>query len=210
MKWNGFVVVFAGLSHYKNRIDKQRTVDGSMGSSSSALLSMPRLDNQGGCKTERLHTLSTPLGPYDKNYSRKRLREHSLERADSEFPLTHPHIDVLEFETQQLHLCVFTLHSLPETFPGHKQPLHNTGQHTLIASQPSDAPAVHVVRYLHTARHRQPGRLQHTGKDAPAPPATVSLEINWRKSRFHLRSWFNTVNVNVALLLNPSFCKNLT
>ncbi|XP_043957768.1 KAT8 regulatory NSL complex subunit 1-like isoform X4 [Gambusia affinis] len=73
------------LSHCKNRIDKQRTVDGSMGSnsSSSAILSMPRLDNQGGCKTERLHTLSTPLGPYDKNYSRKRLREHSLDRADT-------------------------------------------------------------------------------------------------------------------------------
>ncbi|MEQ2282534.1 hypothetical protein AMECASPLE_001751 [Ameca splendens] len=73
------------LSHYKNRIDKQRTVDGSLGSnsSSSAVLSMPRLDNQGGCKTERLHTLSTPLGPYDKNYSRKRLREHSLDRADT-------------------------------------------------------------------------------------------------------------------------------
>ncbi|XP_032430121.1 KAT8 regulatory NSL complex subunit 1 isoform X3 [Xiphophorus hellerii] len=72
------------LSHCKNRIDKQRTVDGSMGSnSSSAILSMPRLDNQGGCKTERLHTLSTPLGPYDKNYSRKRLREHSLDRTDT-------------------------------------------------------------------------------------------------------------------------------
>uniref|UniRef100_A0A3B3XTJ3 PEHE domain-containing protein n=1 Tax=Poecilia mexicana TaxID=48701 RepID=A0A3B3XTJ3_9TELE len=73
------------LSHCKNRIDKQRTVDGSMGSnsSSSAILTMPRLDSQGGCKTERLHTLSTPLGPYDKNYSRKRLREHSLDRADT-------------------------------------------------------------------------------------------------------------------------------
>ncbi|KAM4526607.1 KAT8 regulatory NSL complex subunit 1-like isoform 2-T5 [Fundulus diaphanus] len=74
------------LSHYKNRIDKQRTADGSMGSNSSsscAVLSMPRLDNQGGCKTERLHTLSTPFGPYDKNYSRKRLREHSLDRADT-------------------------------------------------------------------------------------------------------------------------------
>ncbi|XP_054899098.1 KAT8 regulatory NSL complex subunit 1-like isoform X2 [Poeciliopsis prolifica] len=73
------------LSHCKNRIDKQRTVDGNMGSnsSSSAILSMPRLDNQAGCKTERLHTLSTPLGPYDKNYSRKRLREHSLDRADT-------------------------------------------------------------------------------------------------------------------------------
>ncbi|XP_012718228.2 KAT8 regulatory NSL complex subunit 1 isoform X1 [Fundulus heteroclitus] len=75
------------LSHYKNRIDKQRTADGSMGSNSSssscAVLSMPRLDNQGGCKTERLHTLSSPFGPYDKNYSRKRLREHSLDRADT-------------------------------------------------------------------------------------------------------------------------------
>lgn len=87
------MVGVAGLSHCKNRIDKQRTVDGSMGSnSSSAILSMPRLDNQGGCKTERLHTLSTPLGPYDKNYSRKRLREHSLDRTDSEFPLTHKSI----------------------------------------------------------------------------------------------------------------------
>uniref|UniRef100_A0A096M3J5 KAT8 regulatory NSL complex subunit 1 n=1 Tax=Poecilia formosa TaxID=48698 RepID=A0A096M3J5_POEFO len=73
-------VSVAGLSHCKNRIDKQ-----SMGSnsSSSAILTMPRLDSQGGCKTERLHTLSTPLGPYDKNYSRKRLREHSLDRADT-------------------------------------------------------------------------------------------------------------------------------
>ncbi|XP_015240053.1 PREDICTED: KAT8 regulatory NSL complex subunit 1 isoform X2 [Cyprinodon variegatus] len=79
------------LSHYKNRIDKQRTADVSVGgnsstSSSSAVLSMPRLDNQGGCKTERLHALSSPFGPYDKNYSRKRLREHSLERADTASP----------------------------------------------------------------------------------------------------------------------------
>ncbi|XP_013870270.1 KAT8 regulatory NSL complex subunit 1 [Austrofundulus limnaeus] len=64
------------LSHYKNRVDKQRSVDG-------GVLSGARLDNQGGCKTERLHGLSGPLGPYDKNYSRKRTREPSLDRSDT-------------------------------------------------------------------------------------------------------------------------------
>uniref|UniRef100_A0A1A8CTG9 KAT8 regulatory NSL complex subunit 1 n=1 Tax=Nothobranchius kadleci TaxID=1051664 RepID=A0A1A8CTG9_NOTKA len=71
------------LSHYKNRVEKQRTVDSSMSSSSSTVMSMPRLDNQSGCKTERLHGLASPFGPYDKNYSRKRFREHSLDRTDS-------------------------------------------------------------------------------------------------------------------------------
>lgn len=54
------------------------------GSSSSAVLNTARLEGQPGCKTERLQALSTPLGPFDKNYSRKRLREHSLDRTDCE------------------------------------------------------------------------------------------------------------------------------
>ncbi|XP_023149246.1 KAT8 regulatory NSL complex subunit 1 isoform X1 [Amphiprion ocellaris] len=74
------------LGHYKNRAEKPRTVDSSVGGgggSSSAVLNTARLEGQALCKTERLQTVTTPLGPYDKNYSRKRLREHSLDRADS-------------------------------------------------------------------------------------------------------------------------------
>ncbi|XP_073345348.1 KAT8 regulatory NSL complex subunit 1 isoform X4 [Pagrus major] len=70
------------LGHYKNRAEKPRTADSSVGSS-SAVLNTARLEGQAVCKTERLQTLSTPLGPFDKNYSRKRLREHSLDRTDS-------------------------------------------------------------------------------------------------------------------------------
>ncbi|XP_028423605.1 KAT8 regulatory NSL complex subunit 1 isoform X2 [Perca flavescens] len=78
-------VSVAGLSHYKNRAEKQRTADSSVGSSSSssAVLNTARLEGQAVCKLERLQGLSTPLGPYDKNYSRKRLREHSLDRTDT-------------------------------------------------------------------------------------------------------------------------------
>ncbi|TMS22417.1 KAT8 regulatory NSL complex subunit 1 [Larimichthys crocea] len=72
------------LGHYKNRAEKPRTADSSVGgSSSSAVLNTPRLEGQAVCKTERLQAISTPLGPFDKNYSRKRLREHSLDRADT-------------------------------------------------------------------------------------------------------------------------------
>ncbi|KAF3704023.1 KAT8 regulatory NSL complex subunit 1 MLL1/MLL complex subunit KANSL1 MSL1 -like protein 1 [Channa argus] len=71
------------LGQYKNRGEKQRAVDSSMGSSSSAVLKTARLEAHGVCKTERLQALSTPLGPYDKNYGRKRLREHSLDRTDT-------------------------------------------------------------------------------------------------------------------------------
>lgn len=74
------------LGHNKNRAEKTRTVDGSMGGvsgSSGAVMNTTRLEGQAVCKTERLQAISTPLGPYDKNYSRKRLREHSLDRADS-------------------------------------------------------------------------------------------------------------------------------
>ncbi|XP_071317997.1 KAT8 regulatory NSL complex subunit 1 isoform X7 [Trachinotus anak] len=70
------------LGHYKNRAEKPRTVDCSVGSS-SAVLNTTRLEGQAVCKTERLQALSTPLGPYDKTYSRKRLREPSLDRTDT-------------------------------------------------------------------------------------------------------------------------------
>lgn len=56
-----------------------------MGGGSSGVLNTTRLEGQAGCKTERLQALSTPLGPFDKNYSRKRLREHSLDRTDCEW-----------------------------------------------------------------------------------------------------------------------------
>ncbi|XP_069016119.1 KAT8 regulatory NSL complex subunit 1-like isoform X2 [Embiotoca jacksoni] len=75
------------LGHYKNRVEKPRAADGGVGvggsSSGGGMLNTPRLEGQTVCKMERLQGLSTPLGPYDKNYSRKRLREHSLDRADS-------------------------------------------------------------------------------------------------------------------------------
>ncbi|XP_020773848.1 KAT8 regulatory NSL complex subunit 1 isoform X2 [Boleophthalmus pectinirostris] len=67
------------LGHYKSR-EKQRSLESGGSSSSSAVLNSSRLDSQ--CKSERLQT-STPLGPYDKSFSRKRLREHSLERSDT-------------------------------------------------------------------------------------------------------------------------------
>ncbi|XP_034073386.1 KAT8 regulatory NSL complex subunit 1-like isoform X2 [Gymnodraco acuticeps] len=66
-------VSVAGLGHYKNRAEKLRPVDSSGGGSSSQVY-----------KAERLQGLSSPhLVPYDKNYSRKRLREHSLDRTDT-------------------------------------------------------------------------------------------------------------------------------
>ncbi|KAL6094397.1 kansl1 [Pungitius sinensis] len=68
------------LGHYKNRAEKPRTMDSSVG---GGALTAARLEGQAVCKTERLQGLSLPLGPYDKNYSRKRLREHSLDRADT-------------------------------------------------------------------------------------------------------------------------------
>ncbi|KAK9530828.1 hypothetical protein VZT92_012308 [Zoarces viviparus] len=72
------------LGHYKNRAEKPRTVDSSVGGGGgSSALNAARLEGHAVCKTERLQGLSTPLGPYDKNYSRKRLREHSLDRADT-------------------------------------------------------------------------------------------------------------------------------
>ncbi|XP_026170786.1 KAT8 regulatory NSL complex subunit 1 isoform X1 [Mastacembelus armatus] len=70
------------LGHYKNRAEKPRTAESSMGSS-SAVLNSARLEPQAVCKTERLQALPTTLGPYDKSYSRKRLREHSLDRTDT-------------------------------------------------------------------------------------------------------------------------------
>ncbi|XP_061782834.1 KAT8 regulatory NSL complex subunit 1-like isoform X1 [Nerophis lumbriciformis] len=49
------------LGHYKSRADKLRM-----------------LESGAACKTERLH-----VTPYERNYSRKRLREPSLDRSDS-------------------------------------------------------------------------------------------------------------------------------
>nr|XP_046232819.1 KAT8 regulatory NSL complex subunit 1 isoform X2 [Scatophagus argus] len=72
-------VSVAGLGHYKNRAEKPRPADSSVGSS-SAVLNTARLEGQAVCKTERLQAISTP---FDKNYSRKRLREHSLDRTDT-------------------------------------------------------------------------------------------------------------------------------
>ncbi|KAI3365016.1 hypothetical protein L3Q82_000954 [Scortum barcoo] len=80
------------LGHCKNRIEKPRAVDssggssvvgGGSGSSSGAVLNASRLEGQATYKTERLQPISPQLGPFDKNYSRKRLREHSLDRTDS-------------------------------------------------------------------------------------------------------------------------------
>lgn len=59
-------------------------MDGAM-SSSTSVLHTPRLEGQSLCKAERLQSMNTSLGPYDRSYSRKRLREHSLERMDCEF-----------------------------------------------------------------------------------------------------------------------------
>lgn len=73
---------------HKRSAEKSRTVDSSVGGGggggSSGVMNAARLEGQAVCKTERLQAISTPLGPYDKNYSRKRIREHSLERADCE------------------------------------------------------------------------------------------------------------------------------
>ncbi|XP_029953305.1 KAT8 regulatory NSL complex subunit 1 isoform X2 [Salarias fasciatus] len=74
------------LGHYKNRSEKPRPVDSGVAAaagSSSSVLNSARLEGPAVCKTERLQGLAGSLGPYDKNYSRKRLREHSLDRADS-------------------------------------------------------------------------------------------------------------------------------
>ncbi|XP_056285149.1 KAT8 regulatory NSL complex subunit 1-like isoform X2 [Pseudoliparis swirei] len=72
-------VSVAGLGHYKNRAEKPRTVDSGVGGAGL------RLEGQAVCKSERLQGgLSTSsLGPYDKNYGRKRLREHALDRTDT-------------------------------------------------------------------------------------------------------------------------------
>lgn len=161
----------AGLGHYKNRAEKQRTAESSAGSSSSAVLNTARLEGQAVCKTERLQTISTPLGPYDKNYSRKRLREHSLDRTDSELFISDNRFMVVKIKLKPRRklsiVCLFSS-SLPETFPGLEQPLPNSGKHALVLvhSQPPHTPAVHVFRELHTAGPKQPKRPKHTSKQA--------------------------------------------
>ncbi|XP_028990053.1 KAT8 regulatory NSL complex subunit 1-like isoform X2 [Betta splendens] len=67
------------LGHYKNRAEKQRTVESGAGSSGGA----GRAEAQAACRAERLQALSSALGPYDKSYGRKRPRETSLDRSDT-------------------------------------------------------------------------------------------------------------------------------
>lgn len=160
----------AGLGHYKNRAEKQRTAESGAGSS-SAVLNTARLEGQAVCKTERLQTISTPLGPYDKNYSRKRLREHSLDRTDSELFRNDNRFIVWNIKLElrrKLSIVGLLSSSLPETFPGLEQPLSISGQHALVLvhSQPPHTPAVHVFRELHTAGPQQPKCPEHTSKEA--------------------------------------------
>lgn len=119
------------------------------------------------CKTERLQPISTPLGPYDKNYSRKRLREHSLDRTDGELFLSNNGSMEwkVKLQLRRKTVCLLSF-SLPETFPGLEQPLSNSGQHVLVHSQPPHAPAVHVFRELHAAWPEQPRHHEHTSKEA--------------------------------------------
>lgn len=180
------VPVVAGLGHYKNRAEKPRTVDSS--SSSSAVLNTTRLEGPAVCKTERLQALATPLGPFDKNYSRKRLREHSLDRTDCECsdtgwctagdaPLLRPFLncDIEGLRCDSgTHLNLPLSSSLPQTFPGLEQLVPNAGQHALVTSQPPHTPAVHVVRERHAAGPRQPERPQHTCKDTVLLFASLS------------------------------------
>lgn len=91
------VDVSTGLGHFKNRVEKLRPADGGLTSGGSSSAAASRLEGQGLCKTERLQAVTTPLGPYDKSCSRKRLREHSLDRSDCECqpphtPQTHPRV----------------------------------------------------------------------------------------------------------------------
>ncbi|KAM6951083.1 KAT8 regulatory NSL complex subunit 1-like [Aplochiton taeniatus] len=64
------------LGHCKNRAEKRQLLSSGGNSSGS------KLEGQLLCMTERLQALSSPLGPYDKSYSRKKLRQHSLDRTD--------------------------------------------------------------------------------------------------------------------------------
>lgn len=166
----------AGLGH-KRSAEKSRTVDSSVGGGggSSGVMNAARLEGQAVCKTERLQAISTPLGPYDKNYSRKRIREHSLERADCELHVCRtaliwgPHIS----EPAWLFLSFSS--SLPQTLHGLEHPLHDSSQHALVPAQPPNTPAVHIFRELCAAGPEQPECPEHACKDAP-PDLTSYLD----------------------------------
>lgn len=151
----------AGLGHYKNRAEKQRMMDGAM-SSSTSVLHTPRLEGQGLCKAERLQAPTTPLGPYDRSYSRKRLREHSLERADCEFTSgTVAHKAVCHQSERPL-----LSRSLSQNLPGLQRPLPDTDQHAHCTSQPPPPPTLHVFRERHASGCWQPGHPEHTCTEA--------------------------------------------
>jgi len=123
-----------------------------------------RLEGQAVCKSERLQGgLSTSsLGPYDKNYGRKRLREHALDRTDSESP---PGASVVSRGPGSPLTCLSPSSSLPQTLHGLERRLSSAGQHAPVAPQPLHTPAVHVVGELHAAgpRHAEHTRKQRTG-----------------------------------------------
>lgn len=139
-------------------------MDGAM--SSSTVLHTPRLEGQSLCKAERLQALNTPLGPYDRSYSRKRLREHSLERTDCEFlrrgTLTQK--SVISKSDRPLMFC-----SLSQNLPGLEHPLPDTDQHALCTSQPPPSPTLHVFRERHASGCWQPEHLKHTRTEAIFP-----------------------------------------
>lgn len=157
----------AGLGHYKNRAEKQRMMDGAMSSSSSSTsaLHAPRSEAPSLCKAERLQALNTPLGPYDRNYGRKRLREHSLERADCEC--------LEDWTSAQKSSALSSLNSplvscsLPQDLCGLERPLSATDQPALCTSQPPPSPTLHVLRERHASGCRQPEHLEHTCTEAP-------------------------------------------
>ncbi|XP_038847466.1 KAT8 regulatory NSL complex subunit 1 [Salvelinus namaycush] len=76
------------LSHYKSRAEKQQRRQHHHLDGNGGVLSAARLEGQALCKAERLlHGLPSPsTGPYDRSYSRKRPREHLLDRTHGSTP----------------------------------------------------------------------------------------------------------------------------
>lgn len=166
----------AGLGH-KRSAEKSRTVDSSVGGGgSSGVMNAARLEGQAVCKTERLQAISTPLGPYDKNYSRKRIREHSLERADCELHVcSRDGFNLRSHQWTRLTFPFFLSSSLPQTLHGLEHPLHDSSQHALVPAQPPNTPAVHIFRELCAAGPEQPECPEHACKDA-TPDLTPYLD----------------------------------
>lgn len=137
-------------------------MDGAM-SSSTSVLHTPRLEGQSLCKAERLQALNAPLGPYDRSYSRKRLREHSLERTDCEF-LRRGAVTQRSVVSKSDRPLMFR--SLSQNLPGLEHPLPDTDQHALCTSQPPPSPTLHVFRERHASGCWQPEHLKHTRTEA--------------------------------------------